>query len=147
MRIYINWNEKQETIFEMLSQGKSIRETAQAVGVKYNALSAWWALKRNRGAYEIWLTKTGRDDNRRKCLHIEKTHTEMYHPKCQNKRDVFRSEIYVGKRIKNHRNGESGVVVAVYPHVFTMRTTSGFLSSYTYNCFMDFEKKEEFEYG
>lgn len=140
MRAYIDWSSKQEAIFTMLSQGKSIKETAHAVGVKYNALSAWWALKKTKGAYEIWLGLRGVQDNRRQCSHFVSTHTENFKPKCQNKRDIFKTEIYVGRQLKNHRNGESGVVVAVYPNVFTMRTTIGFLSSYTYNAFMEFEK-------
>lgn len=140
----IDWDSKQEKIFEVLSGGGTFLAAAEAVNVKREALWAYWNRPQTRAAYDIWLSANNLTDKRPKKQHtvsVVKAYDGIELPRWQDKRDKFKSGIMLGKMIRNYKYHETGVVVGVYPHCFTIQTAEGIKSSYSYNAFMEFVKE------
>lgn len=134
----INWEKKQEKIFELISSGEyTFISVAEAVGVNKTTLNHWWNRPQTQAEYELWLIKHGIDDRRSP---KERT-TPQAMVYIQNKAERFKESLKIGDEVRNHKYGERGKVVRKYPHCFTVITEGGYLSSYSYAAFNEFIKR------
>lgn len=140
----IDWESKRETIFEMMSGGEyTLVGMAEAVGVNKNALNHWWNRPQTRAAYNLWLITNGVEDKRMTKNRTVPQREDGNYISCrQEKAAQFKEELRIGQQIKNHHYHETGVVVAKYPHCFTIRTDEGYMSSYSYAACSEFIKQK-----
>lgn len=56
--------------------------------------------------------------------------------------DRMKSSIKVGDRVISlHEDVRGGIVTGLYPHIFTVKTPSGYTESIAYRDYQDFYKK------
>ncbi len=140
----INWQMKQDKIFRKMAAGEKSLLIACAAGVNIHTFNNWKKKPAVRAAYEAFLRENGLEDKSRHFVNrVNTASVDNYETKpiaMQNKRDEFKEKLKIGQSVKNYRNNEVGVVIALYPNVFTILTVEGWKSSYTYNAFMEFNK-------
>lgn len=133
-RNMIDWDNIKDKAFSMIAAGEHYRDVAEACGVAFSTFNTWFAKKQTKLNYEKYLRENDCRDER-----MEKNRVTIENtPILQNEVEKFRDSLKIGGKVKNIRYRESGTVVEMYENVFTVRTEQGFLSSYGYNCFMDF---------
>lgn len=141
-RRFIDWDNLETDIYTRIANGENLKAIAKAVGVSYNAMLSWYRKSDTRRRYDAFLNKTQMPDRRRDVIFKVTPADEKTLPRFQRKWLVFKDKLKVGDRIKHTNFNVKGVVVAKYPHIFTIRSDDdGCLTSFGYNDFMHIEIK------
>jgi len=134
----IDWDSVEKRMFEFYASGATLKAVALDAGVNYITVVHHFNKKGVMLRYSEFLKskKYKKGDAAEKVT--KKRVIPEIHPAPQNKAEQFKERLKIGDKVKNKPYMEQGVVIAKYPHIFTIRTTSGFISSYSYNSFAEF---------
>ena len=137
MKQRVNWGKNEKEIFERYLAGDTLKKIATDLNINYVTIVSFMNREDTSSRLE-YFKKTGDILKSQKIKAKKKRVIPVPQPMPQTRAEIFKNSLRIGQRVRNRLYRESGVVIAKYPHVFTVRTTDGLISSYSYNSFMEF---------